>query len=105
MLYYEPNLNAAWKYTPFLIVGKSIRDSKHNRFTLCSRVRHTRRQKSFLIMSVISLTLVILQVGLCVDLTAGVFSQDATGDIVWDTRSSVLPNQAGPATGKLFTFT
>ena len=104
MLYYEPNSNAAWKYTAFLIMGKSIRDSKHNRFTLCSMVRHTTRQKSFLIMSVI-LTLVILQVGLCVDLTASVFSQDATGDIVWDTRSSVLPNQAGPATGKLFTFT
>ena len=30
----------------------------------------------------------------------GVFSQDGTGDIVWDSRSSVLPNQAGPATGK-----
>ena len=43
------------------------------------------------IMSVISLTLiiVIVQAGLLVDLTAGVFSQDATGDIVW------------PATGKL----
>ena len=54
-------------------------------------------------MSVI-LTLVILQVGLCVDLTAGVFSQDATGDILWDTHGSVLPNPAKPATGELFTF-
>ena len=107
MLYYEPNLNAAWKDTPFLIVGKSIRDSKHNRFSLCSRVRHTSTKKSSFMMSVISLTLiiVIVQAGLLVDLTAGVFSQDATGDIVWDRRSSVLPNQAGPATGKLFTFT
>ena len=51
------------------------------------------------------LTLVILQVGLCVDLTAGDFSQDSTGDIVWDTHGSVLPNPAEPATGKLFTFT
>ena len=51
------------------------------------------------------LTLVILQVCLCMDLTAGVFSQDSTGDIVWDTHGSVLPNPAETATGKLFTFT
>ena len=53
-------------------------------------------------MSVV-LTLVI-QVCLCMDLTAGVFSQDSTGDIVWDTHGSVLPNAAETATGKLSYF-
>ena len=58
-------------------------------------------------MSVFCLTLVvvIVQAGLLVDLTAGVFSRDGTGDIVWESPNAVLPNQAGPATGKLFTFT
>ena len=47
-----------------------------------------------------SVVLTLVQVSLCIDLTAGVFSQDSTGDIVCDTHGS-----AETATGKLFTFT
>ena len=53
-------------------------------------------------MMSIALTLV-MQVCVCMDLSAAVFSQDYTGDIVWDTHGSA-PDAAEGVTGKLSHF-
>ena len=82
-------------------MGKSIRLSKHSRFTLSWRVKHTTSLNKALMMLVV-LTL-LMQVCVFMDLSAALFSQDYTGDIVWDTHGSA-PDAAEGVTGKLSHF-